>query len=377
MSPGPDRGGGGQTFSVTRTPTRTVARFSRGDGRRSRRRTMTLVASFWSLPLRNRGQDVSSATYAALVYATGGLRFDDEPLANARRGGLPRLMAYGERAVTTDPSSNVTGVLTGSSVSTVVVSTTAAAVWSYQPSWKPWQVMDQIYQTAVADSASRSADFSLTRPRPARKRVSLCRAVSSVCTACQPALTCDRWTKDPIALRHLPFRSFLRGATPVPAMTQWDPPNSLGQCSTSQQRSYFESRGANRAASYCPFGGRAGRPGLAAQAWVGPTPETDPCPSCPIFEDPEEEEGERLSSGSGTGRWRLLLEIDRGFQGELTDPTLVVNDTFYSLPLGLLKAGDKRVVPISGIKLQANHDVTLQFTVDKTRSAMSTIVVSQ
>ncbi|HSP78869.1 MAG TPA: S8/S53 family peptidase, partial [Myxococcaceae bacterium] len=89
--------------------------------------------------------------YRPLVYAVGGVRGDDRPLASTRPGGRPRTAAPGAHAVAEDANGNAvpTDVLTGTSASTAVVSGIAATVWGYRPELSGPEVMGLIRRASV------------------------------------------------------------------------------------------------------------------------------------------------------------------------------------------------------------------------------------
>jgi len=133
---------------------------------------------------------------ASLVYAVGGVRSDGRPLANARDGGIPRRVAYGENAIVACPVPILhTAALTGSSIATAVASSIAAVVWDSFPQLSPEEVMDLLDSSGdelkVVDGTgrewSREADFwfragaNASPERPTVHRLSLCTALKEAC----------------------------------------------------------------------------------------------------------------------------------------------------------------------------------------------------
>jgi len=122
-----------------------------------------------------------------LIYAVGAMGWDNRPLSNTRGAGMPRRAAYGEHAVVAAVQDGLsTWMYSGSSVSTAVVSATAALVWDSFPNLSREQVMETLYQSGW--DTKLEADFPGDSPRPAVKRVSVCNAIQSACAAATAAL---------------------------------------------------------------------------------------------------------------------------------------------------------------------------------------------
>ncbi len=143
---------------------------------------------------RDAGAPASpDASYAPLVYAVGGVDFEDRPLANARPEGRPRLAAYGSAVtVPLDPqSSRYSPIMTGSSMATATASGVAAATWSLMSGFSPADTMAIVYATGA--SLDAAAEFpTFPTPQPIH-RLSLCRALEKACMfgACASAPLCD------------------------------------------------------------------------------------------------------------------------------------------------------------------------------------------
>lgn len=115
-----------------------------------------------------------------LVYAAGGVDGRDRPLLNGRPEAMPPLATYAAHAsVATEDG--YTTPLTGTSVSAAVVSATAGLLWSYAPELTPDQVMGLIYESGI--DTGRSADFAFGDATPAVHRVSVCAAMSRLCSS--------------------------------------------------------------------------------------------------------------------------------------------------------------------------------------------------
>jgi hypothetical protein len=177
-----------------------------------------------------------------LLYAVGGLRAGGFALGNGRPGGMPRRAAYAVNAVARCPlASGYTAKLTGTSVSTAVVSSIAAVVWASFPEKSSCEIMDIL--DASGEQLPMPADFWFgenASPAPAHPWVhglSLCTVLEQVCA--QPGATCQP------PLRCAPPRR-ASAAFPQPS----DP---------------------------------SAWPRESCQPWIGPQPGDPPCPMCPPY----------------------------------------------------------------------------------------------
>ncbi|HMV68322.1 MAG TPA: S8/S53 family peptidase, partial [Myxococcota bacterium] len=100
--------------------------------------------------------DVSGVPAAAgvtldqpIVWAVGGVDEYGNDLALSRKDSRPGLVAFGSHGVTTDGAGAPTAILTGTSVSTLVASIAAAAVWSNLPSLRPIDVVQTLRDSGV------------------------------------------------------------------------------------------------------------------------------------------------------------------------------------------------------------------------------------
>jgi hypothetical protein len=139
--------------------------------------------------LRGRALVSPHDSYIPLLYAAEAVDHQDLPLSNARAGATPRLVAYGQSAVTRDTRTPHTETLAGSSVSAAIVAATAAYVWAVAPDLTVQDVFDLVHDTGVAlkdGSALRAAEVCLKSAGPCERqvvtRVSVCSAVTrAVC----------------------------------------------------------------------------------------------------------------------------------------------------------------------------------------------------
>lgn len=267
----------------------------------------------------------AGASYEPLVYAVGAVGggsregidgevvFDDSPLPVSRKESWPPLVAVGEAAVTeSGVPGTPTATLSGTSVSTLVVSMAAAAVWYYSPDAEPAEVMEVLYESGR--SLLRAPDFSLCPPggscaRPEVRRVRVCEAVRWACilgAPCPPPLLdpglCPELPVEPLPNPVLSPQYPATGSVPLPS----PPPVCQAGGVT---YSYDAGNPPNNAAEYvCPS--RA-LDGLGATPWVAPQPHSDPCPDCSV----------RLAPSQGSSD-TLYVEIPADFAYDVCAATL-------------------------------------------------------
>ena len=120
--------------------------------------------------------------YRPLVHAVSAVDYHDQPLAIVRPGSMPRLVAHGMGAITSDPTRppGHTLMLTGTSVGTAIVAGAAAALWSYAPTLTAHGVADLLFSTGVG---LPTVSTELCLPGACARtpvRVSLCAAASAL-----------------------------------------------------------------------------------------------------------------------------------------------------------------------------------------------------
>lgn len=122
----------------------------------------------------------------SLVVAVSGVDYQDRPLDNARPLGITGIAALGFGGVAWNPADPVPPPLTGSSVSTAVVSAVGALVWSQRASWTPAQVTRAVYDGGVAVGPANECPLGI--PGCASHRASVCGALhtAGVASPCAP-----------------------------------------------------------------------------------------------------------------------------------------------------------------------------------------------
>ncbi len=209
-------------------------------------------------PLLPAGWETLPKEAKPLVYAVSGVDGKGHPLVNTRaRGEAPRV-AYADHVVVPDLDNPTqpTATLTGTSVATAVVSTTAAAVWSHRPGLEPAEVMRILSKSG--DLLPRKPDFYAPTkdpsPEPVR-RISLCQALYQACAPTDAKCPTPICAQPPV-IPPLDLTAF------TPERTTGDLPfvNSL----------------------LIPT-----HPNLLDQPWVLPQPGANPCPNCTVTRNPD------------------------------------------------------------------------------------------
>jgi hypothetical protein len=219
-----------------------------------------------------------SGKQSNLIYAVGGVDWHGLPLPNARTNGLPVRVAYGDHA-TVEVNGKYTTVYTGSSVSTAVVSATAAAIWNLLPQLQPAEVMALIDGSGKAQRVS--ADYHPGSPAQPIKEVFLGTAVQY---ACRTKGGC------PIASKALEF-GIPRHQPPVLSslLTEDEPNPSFGNAfartglpptpPTCNPSTVLLTVGDPVPPAICPTDQYTS---ISSQQWISPQPGDDPCPNCTL-----------------------------------------------------------------------------------------------
>jgi hypothetical protein len=139
-------------------------------------------------PGRYQAVAQDAAGTRSLVVAASGVDYQDRPLETVRPAGITGIAGLGLGGVAWDPNDHPPPQLTGSSVSTAVVSAVSAIVWAYQPSWTPAQVTEAVYRGGV-DLQSPTLECPLMQTSCTSHRASVCGALQAAGapTSCAPA----------------------------------------------------------------------------------------------------------------------------------------------------------------------------------------------
>lgn len=112
----------------------------------------------------------ASGGYAPLVYAVGAVDARDRRLETMRPSGEPRITALGLGVSASGPQNMpFSQPLSGTSMSTAIVSGIAASVWAVRPELNGHQIMDLVYQGGLAlddgfKSGGARTDFCVGQP---------------------------------------------------------------------------------------------------------------------------------------------------------------------------------------------------------------------
>ncbi|MEL6548085.1 MAG: S8 family serine peptidase, partial [Myxococcota bacterium] len=208
-----------------------------------------------------------------LLYAVGGVDGRGAALANARRSAQPAIVAHADQAVTEDQNGYLDG-LTGTSVSTAVVSAAAALLWSYAPDLHADDVLTLIYESGETLGV---ADFGYGGAAPVSvRRVNACQALSHACTAlgvCELSEECPEWKR---VLPEQPSDLQLGAFPGVKVFSPMFPsvPQSVPMCGS---RDVYADDPSALEIAPCPdlqYHNEFARP------WTDPQPDDPRCPNC-------------------------------------------------------------------------------------------------
>lgn len=301
-----------------------------------------------------------------LVYAAGGVRFDNSPLYNARPGATPPRVAYASQALVEGSSKP----LTGTSVATAVIATTAAVVWHHWPYLTRAELMDLLYR--AGDPVARPADFyhPSSGLRPEARRVALCPALARACAELGgmcPGECQQRSTEKPV--------------------WSWDGASCSKTIDAGKIRKQMASPVfcGNKTILYDPDVGIPVDPcparqfyGATAMSWRGstlPQPEDDPCMGC----GPGGGESRGLvgvsvgdfESIAASKARSLRIEIDPAWEKPLSQAFLEIGDYSLALGVGRLKGGDCVLVENLDVDklagMESNPYVILRFRTEDQR----------
>jgi hypothetical protein len=234
-----------------------------------------------------------------LLYAAGGVDWQGLPLPNYRRGGMPRRVAFGDHAtVITTSTEDTAAIYTGSSVSTAVVSSIAAAVWQQRPELGAAEVMKLLDRSG--DSLPSRADYYAWRDlwpiskwvkAPHIERLSLCQAVAQARkeAGLTPIQRCQTWDPEKGAADFKPLVTST-SYTPLPEqLEQATLPAACNSASNPPPRLFAASQ---ESLSTLPEGDKSScplylLPDMISQHWVAPQPDDPPCPGCTFVPPPK------------------------------------------------------------------------------------------
>ena len=270
-----------------------------------------------------------------LIVAVGGVDAFDSPLVNSRDEGQPALVALGANGIAASQSLS-SASLTGTSVSTVVASSTAALIWAYRPELTPDELIALIYEagwdTGASASAGRNAGESV-------HRISVCASLDAACEGLAPdlcpALDCPATAAAADGNLGTYFDTVdqtLAGATV--ASFSLDLPGESPECSE----------------------------GLNA-ILAEPQPEVPVCPYCSVDLPP--------GGGGGGEKATLYISVDSTYIGSITDAVFVSYDaartpTTHVLSQDIIDSLNDSSSGVTAVELDApdTASATIEFALD-------------
>ncbi len=287
-----------------------------------------------------------------LLYAVAGAQAGGDPLSNSRPDSLPERVAFGDHGVVEGHAGNgePTAILTGSSVATLVASASAAAAWYYAPDSSSHEIMALV--DGAGDDLPLTADFCFgaTGGCPAVRRVAVCSGVAAICSQLPggcPAVDCLPW--DPATPDLSENLASLDPALVLDLTTIAEPYPDAPFCDPSVP--HFDPAN-GPSADPCPDRQYVS---VEATPWVHPQPGSHACPPC------------RVDQNS----LQLIIEIDEAFTGTLSQPTLDLCGSSYSLGSIPLDPGATTVV--HNVDPAGCQSATVSFTVTENGTTSSTI----
>jgi hypothetical protein len=192
-----------------------------------------------------------------LLYAVGAFGDGGGPLSLSRPGSRAHLEAWGDHAVLPLGAAAPTDVLTGTSVSTLIVSAAAAHLWATDPSMLPNKLLIGLHQSGVRLEA-RPDDVLLGLPLEVRG-VHICSAIDR--DGCS--------LRSPVPDTLVPALASLAATTTTLSLE-----SQTGSCGP---WAAWETAPALTSAAACPFQDLTSAPD---RLWLGPQPPEEGCPLC-------------------------------------------------------------------------------------------------
>jgi hypothetical protein len=220
---------------------------------------------------------------APMIYAVGAVDEHLEDLAVSRANSRPRRVAYGDHATDTDHLGLLTPILTGTSVSAVVVASAVAVIWHNLPSEEGFEILSGLEDGGPAAGPVASA-FCPSGGCGAAGVVDLCSAVRQACEVARPIGSCAR-VISPVSCGGPPVDGSpdpveaARFVAATPSVTLSFPyaPRTAGACGPGTVQLFHEQPW--RADDPCPS---AQYYEFAVEPWTEPQPTHDICPPCYI-----------------------------------------------------------------------------------------------
>lgn len=320
-----------------------------------------------------------------LLYAVGGLRSDNQPLANLQRpNSMPELAAYADHAALGPfialPSWQ-TSTYTGTSVAAAVVSSIAAVVWHENHGLSAQEVIELVRSSG---QGLKLHDSQMIPGSTEVRRASLCRALATARAGGSPSLAdCEVLAAEPIPDRPdvpLMLSDLLDDGSSGDSSIQWT--TVIDPWSASKptfHRGADEPMYCQRGTYYVPEGEELPLPAdlcpsdvirdVRAEPWLHPAPANEPCPSCT---DPPHRSLATISAGPVARSLHIEIRNDWAQWSEgggtLVSASLEVKEggslTRYFIPGPFYGNSPRRLIfPVPPTGFNRNAQVTLNWKV--------------
>ena len=247
----------------------------------------------------------------SMVYGISAIDSIGRSLTNTRSKAKARIAAYGDHAIVETSSTLNNNVLTGSSVSTLLVSSIASMVWAHRPELSASEVIELIYKSG--ENLGIPADFygNASGTDILMRRASMCSALKYACSGlpCESSLNQCSWNQYFTNLNSTslatssPAQSYLLGDISS-CSSATDP-----SCKLSQQES------------------------TTISPWIIPQPDSTVCPNCSNIQTNQ----------------TLMIQTSSTYSGLVSDASIIIGDQIYQIPPFVL--GDKIAIksfPLDG-----------------------------
>jgi len=215
-----------------------------------------------------------------LVFAVGGLEYDDAPLTNGRAGGRPRLAAIASHVPGLETTDSVTR--TGTSMAAAAAAGAAAVAWSIDPDLTADELGELLW--ASGRQVGGTADFGYVgypKTELDIHAISVCRAARE---ACERAATCPAGTAltchDEYPIDTTPLRTAIEDLVPDDKVDVGFEPvdECITYCDIPVEVLRSKDPAANAPTACEAIDGPSNTSRLTA-----PQPETPACPTCTIY----------------------------------------------------------------------------------------------
>jgi len=259
----------------------------------------------------------------SMVYGVSAIDSVGRSLTNTRSNAKSRFSAYGDHAIVETSGALNNTVLTGSSVSTLLVSSIASMVWAHRPELTSSEIMELIYKSG--DNLGIPADFygNASGTDILMHRASMCSALKYACNG----LPCGN------SINQCPWNQYFSNL------------NSTSLVTTSADQSYLLSDIASCSPVADPTCKLNQQDSLTISPWIIPQPDSTVCPNCSNIQ----------------ANQSLMIQTSSSYSGVVTEASLIIGEDIYQIPPFVL--GDK--IAIKNFPLDGSvSPVYLSFLID-------------